>query len=366
MRLLPEELENTIKQGERQTVDFKESRILSDPLKLAKLMVAFANNLHASAKHGGLILLGVKNDGSLEGMKAKQRHEEHLMNIARDKCEPSIKPQFETISLAGGDVYVLTIPKMTTYPHAVKLQDGNIYYVRVGTTVRVATPEELRELFVGTGRLTISQVIQRVRESVPPLSQPYRSVLIAPEYVIKNLVQFNEETEHWLRRISDNLDLVIGDARSTQNGIIFRFEKATVHEYFAKVTGEGVIYYREHIPYENGGIHIGRTIKVIGDMLEYARSVYERFKYAGACIIKFELGNIRNMRLTTDPSRFLRGNYTFDEDKVLIIEQETPWARIMQYPASVVESVVIEFCRSFGFSITEKAAKEYVTSILKK
>ena len=160
--------------------------------------------------------------------------------------------------------------------------------------------------------------------------------------------------------------MIIGDPRSTQDGIIFRFENATVHEFFAKVTKEGVIYYREHIPYKNGGIHIGRTIKVVNDMLEYARNVYERFKYAGLCTIKLELGNIRNMRLTTDQGRFLRGNYTFDEDRVLIIEQEAPLARITQHPASVVESVVIEFCRSFGFSITEEVVKEYFTSMLEK
>lgn len=121
--MLPLELESIIKKGEGQTVDFKHSDILSDPLKLAKLIVAFANNLHVSTAYGGLILMGVKNDGTLEAMKPKQGHEEHLMNIARDKCEPSIIPKFESVNLNGNDVYVLTIPKMTRYPYAVKLPD---------------------------------------------------------------------------------------------------------------------------------------------------------------------------------------------------------------------------------------------------
>jgi predicted HTH transcriptional regulator len=241
--MLPQELEKTIKQGEGQTVDFKESAILNEPFKVARLMVAFANNLHVMAKYGGRILIGVKNDGSLEGIKRKQGHEEHLMNIARDKCEPAISPEFEVVSLNNNDIYVLTIPKMTRYPHAVKLQDANAYYVRVGTTVRVATPEELQELFVATGRPTINQVVQRLRESVPAFPNAYRSILIAPEYLVKNMIQFDEEIESWLQSIYSRYDLTMGHSHPTQDGVVFKFDKG-VPDYFAKVTNEGIIYYR--------------------------------------------------------------------------------------------------------------------------
>ena len=358
--MLPEELEDIIKQGEGHAVDFKESGILSDPLKLAKLMVAFANNLYTSAKYGGLILIGVRNDGSLEGMKKKQGHEEHLMNIARDKCEPSIKPQFEAINLVKGDVYVLTIPKMSKYPHAVRSQDGNVHYVRVGTTVRVATPEELQELFVGTGKPTVNQVIQRVRESVPSISCAYRSVIVAPDHIVKGLIRFDEEIDYWLRSIFNSLDLVVGNPRSTQDGVTFIFGNGAVHDCFAKITREGVIYYREPISGEKEGIHIGRTIRVVVHMLEYAQRVYERFKYIDSCVIKLELGNIKNMPLTAEEFWLRRDNYTFDDDKVLVIERELPRIQTTQCPTSIVESIVVEFCRSFGFSITKEHAKEYV------
>ncbi len=357
---MPEELENIIKQGEGYAVDFKESGILSDPLKLAKLMVAFANNLYTSEKYGGLILIGVRNDGSLEGMKKKQGHEEHLMNIARDKCEPPIKPQFEAISLVRGDVYVLTIPRMSKYPHAVKLQDGNVYYVRVGTTVRVAAPVELQGLFTGTGKPTVNQIIQRVRESVPSISCAYRSVIVAPDHIVKDLIRFDEEIDYWLRSISNSLDLVIGNPHSTQDGVIFKVGNDAVHECFAKITREGVIYYREPISGEKEGIHIGRTIRVVVQMLEYAQKVYERFKYIDSCVIKLELGNIKNMPLIADGFWPRRDNFTFDDDKVLVIERELPNIQTTQCPTSIVESIVIEFCRSFGFSMAEEIAKKYV------
>lgn len=360
--MLPQELESIIKKGEGQTVDFKESDILSQPFKLARLMVAFANNLHVSTNYGGLILLGVKNDGRLEEMKGKQGHEEHLMNIARDKCEPSVTPRFEVVSLHGYDVYVLTIPKMTKYPYAVRLQDCNAYYVRVGTTVRVASPEELQELFVGIGKPTINQVVQRVRESVPSISHPYRGVLIAPDYVIKDMIQFNEEIERWLYH---STDLTIGEPQSIQDGAVFKFNRHADDDYFAKITKEGVIYYREPIGNELGGVHIGRTIRVVGEMLEYARKVYERFKYSGACVVKLELGNIKGMRLSLGFPYLFRYNCTFDEDRILLIERELSWIDLTQNTVSVVESIIGEFCRSFGFSITEKVAKDYVADFFK-
>jgi len=46
-------VDEIIANGESQTVEFKKSAILSDPIKLAKEMVAFANSF------GGRILIGV-------------------------------------------------------------------------------------------------------------------------------------------------------------------------------------------------------------------------------------------------------------------------------------------------------------------
>lgn len=56
-------IDELIASGEGQTVDFKKVGILSNSIELAKLMVAFANT------NGGMILIGVCNNGKLEGMK---------------------------------------------------------------------------------------------------------------------------------------------------------------------------------------------------------------------------------------------------------------------------------------------------------
>jgi len=110
-------------------------------------MVSFGNNKFVSENFGGIIVVGIDKDGNYEDFESKQGHEEFVMNIARDKIIPPMKPKFELIE--SGDrkkVYVITIPKMVTTPYGLKTDEGNVYKVRAGSTVRTASPEELREL----------------------------------------------------------------------------------------------------------------------------------------------------------------------------------------------------------------------------
>jgi hypothetical protein len=134
-------IDELIAEGESQTTDFKKSDILSNATKLATLMAAFANST------GGRILIGVCDDGTLEGMTAKKEHENHIMNIARDRCDPPLTPKFSVVKKTKGDIYVVKILRYRTFPHAVITREGRVYFIRVGTTVREVTPSELALLF---------------------------------------------------------------------------------------------------------------------------------------------------------------------------------------------------------------------------
>jgi hypothetical protein len=144
-------VDQLIAQKEKQTVEFKKSEILSDQTRLAVLMTAFANST------GGQILIGVCDDGTLEGMKAKKEHEAHVMNIARDRCDPPLIPTFSEVRRTGGDVYVVKVLRYRMFPHAVKTGEQRTYYIRVGSTVRGATPTELALLFESTKQETIKK-----------------------------------------------------------------------------------------------------------------------------------------------------------------------------------------------------------------
>lgn len=134
-------LNGLIASGEGPTVDFKRLEVISNPIKLATLMAAFANT------SGGRILVGVNDNGSIEGMRENKKHESHIMNIARDKCEPPIDPKFSVVRKNDGDVYVIKVTRYQKLPHAVKTKEGNVYFIRVGSTVREASPNELALLF---------------------------------------------------------------------------------------------------------------------------------------------------------------------------------------------------------------------------
>jgi hypothetical protein len=136
-----QELQELIKQGEGPALEFKTSDILSDPFAFAREIVAIANTM------GGRILIGVRNDGSLEGMEQKVGHDIHVANIARDKCEPPINVQFESVAFDIGTVYVTTIPRAIDFPHGLKTKDGKVYPIRVASSVRDASVQELSFLF---------------------------------------------------------------------------------------------------------------------------------------------------------------------------------------------------------------------------
>jgi len=137
-----------LKQGEGKTIEFKTQEIISDGHKLAKLFVAFANNKSIKEEIGGQILVGIKDESKkVIGVKYESKHEETIMNIAREKCIPPIEPIFEKVEVDKKVIYLISIPKMTNLPFQLKTKEGNVHFIRVGSTVRPPTPDELSNLY---------------------------------------------------------------------------------------------------------------------------------------------------------------------------------------------------------------------------
>ena len=136
----------------------------TDLRKLAKEMVAFAN------LQGGRVLLGVDDSGNVLGLKrfdspdqadaggcerrTYQRLEEWVMQACRDKIRPEIVPYFEVIRDVepGRDVAVVQVERGWDVHHVWHNQHRT-YYIRVGSTSREASPEELARLFQQRGTL---------------------------------------------------------------------------------------------------------------------------------------------------------------------------------------------------------------------
>jgi ATP-dependent DNA helicase RecG len=130
-----------IHQGENTSVEFKtkESRAES----LAREIVAFANT------DGGTLLIGVTDNGTIQGISDRKNYEEWIANIARNNVIPSIRTDFSLITIGGKKkIAVVLVPKGKDKPYQTK--DGK-YYIRVGSTNRITTQAELLRLFQATG-----------------------------------------------------------------------------------------------------------------------------------------------------------------------------------------------------------------------
>ena len=137
------ELLELINNGENSGIEFK--RDVVESRALAKELVAFSNLF------GGAVLLGVEDDGTVSGI-TRDRLEEWVMTACRDKVRPAIIPFFEIVRDVEPGKHVAVVRVTSGFSvHSVWHNSGNIYYVRVGTQSREATPEELSRLFQQRG-----------------------------------------------------------------------------------------------------------------------------------------------------------------------------------------------------------------------
>ena len=137
------ELLEIIANGENSGVEFKRDDLQNHAL--AKELVAFSNF------EGGMVPLGVADDGSVSGL-TRPDLEEWVMTACRDKIRPGIIPFFEIIKdvQPGKDVAVVRVPRGADV-HSQWHNNRNTYYIRVGTQSREPTPQELSRLFQQRG-----------------------------------------------------------------------------------------------------------------------------------------------------------------------------------------------------------------------
>lgn len=131
-------LQKLVSRGEGLNLEFK--RKASHPDKILREMIAFANT------SGGILLIGVGDDGSLPGLKYPEG-ESHVIRKATEACHPPLTYQ-ETFIPIGNARTILQyeIPESTTKPHyVVGKHQAKESYVRVGDKC-IRTSREMREI----------------------------------------------------------------------------------------------------------------------------------------------------------------------------------------------------------------------------
>ncbi len=136
---------NLISHGESSTVEFKRDEL--HPEQLAREIVAMANG------NGGVILLGVEDDGNISGLKRANMQEWLLDTVVGRYVHPSILPSYEEVSVKEGRIGVLSLSQGVSKPYVVRDKDREEVFVRTGSVCRRATREQQVRLCAAGGLL---------------------------------------------------------------------------------------------------------------------------------------------------------------------------------------------------------------------
>lgn len=140
------DLKTLLARDEDSTLEFKREATHAEAL--AAEIVAFANTA------GGTILFGVEDDSTVCGCDAKKL-EERIAIICRQNVDPPIIPVITKLEHDGLQILSLYIPRS---PYVVSTQDAK-FYIRVGSTKRQPSKEELARLFQRSRQLQFDETV---------------------------------------------------------------------------------------------------------------------------------------------------------------------------------------------------------------
>jgi ATP-dependent DNA helicase RecG len=129
---------NLLQQHESATLEFK--RELPSSSDMAVVISAFYNT------RGGAVIVGVDDAHQLIGVANPQGVEVGVLNLIRARLSLNIPPTIEIISYQGQEFVAIICPKGIQRPYWVR--DHARPYVRIGSTCREATNDEIRQMYL--------------------------------------------------------------------------------------------------------------------------------------------------------------------------------------------------------------------------
>lgn len=132
------EIQALVVKGESSTLEFK--RKVAHPEKIVREIVAFANTA------GGLLLIGVDDDGSIPGLKYAEEEAYALETAVKKLCKPPIPLHIEIVPISEKRaVLKYKIEPSNKKPHLVKDPEKPTTYVRFKDR-SIQASREMREI----------------------------------------------------------------------------------------------------------------------------------------------------------------------------------------------------------------------------
>ena len=186
---------------ENQYIEFKSERVSSKVL--AEEIVAFAN------AEGGEIWLGVEDNREITGIS--RSYEEDIINICRTAVIPPLQPLYIEIEdkIKGVKIARITIEKGVDRPY---YTSKSRYFIRVGSTKRVASMEELIRLFQAAGLFHYDLV------EISGASLSQLDISAVADYFSRYQISFIDENEHEKIRLMTASDILSSNGKPTVGG----------------------------------------------------------------------------------------------------------------------------------------------------
>lgn len=146
--LSPHDLRILIERGENVHVEFKKT--VPSPEKIAREMSALANT------QGGLILVGVADNGTIVGIRDFYEEEHWIREAAGRLCRPRIEVHPELIHLQDRDVLLVRVEEAATKPVYVRRKGRRTAYVRLEDESVTASLDAIRLMRNATSESPLS------------------------------------------------------------------------------------------------------------------------------------------------------------------------------------------------------------------
>jgi ATP-dependent DNA helicase RecG len=144
------EILERIELGEDSTTQFKEN--MTNNTALAEEMVAFSNAL------GGLIIIGVKDNGEITGLSADdiRRLNNMVSNVATDHVKPPITPLTKIMKVEGKVLLIIDVKAGINKPYCT---NNGVYVTKSGADKRRISQEELQRLFQKSQKIYADELL---------------------------------------------------------------------------------------------------------------------------------------------------------------------------------------------------------------
>lgn len=209
--------------GEDSFTEFKDPRTSNEDV--AKEMCAFSN------AQGGRILIGVDDDGRI--LDADGWNEERIMNIARTSIDPAIIPSYQTLNYDDRrDVVIVGVEMGVEKPYAwLRGRESRRYLIRVGSTSREVTQEELVRLAQASGAIAadLRPVLGSSEDDLDP-------ALLAARFENLRSVDYGALSPEEQRRVLTAADVLHETGAATIAGLLCYGENPQARLTFALVS----------------------------------------------------------------------------------------------------------------------------------